>query len=55
MAPTAHLDEMIEKIDEALLTDGCASKGDVVVLVSGVPIGVKGRTNLLTLHRVGEP
>jgi len=54
MAPTAHLDEMIEKIDEALLMDGCASKGDVVVIISGAPIGVKGRTNLLTLHRVGE-
>lgn len=55
MAPTAHVDEMIQKIDEALLVDGCAAKGDVVVIVSGALVGVKGRTNLLTLHRVGEP
>ena len=55
MAPTAHVDEMIQKIDEALLVDGCARKGDVVVIVSGALVGVKGRTNLLTLHRVGEP
>jgi pyruvate kinase len=50
----AHVDQMLEKIDEALLTDGSAVKGDVVVIVSGAPIGVKSRINLLTLHRVGE-
>ncbi len=55
MAPTEHVDEMIQKIDDALLADGTAAKGDVLVIVSGAPIGVKGRTNLLTLHRVGEP
>ncbi len=55
MAPTADVDEMIQKIDEALLVDGCAAEGDVVVIVSGALVGVKGRTNLLTLHRVGEP
>ncbi len=55
MTPIGHVDEMIQKIDEALLADGTAAKGDVLVIVSGAPIGVKGRTNLLTLHRVGEP
>ncbi len=55
MAPIEHVDEMIQKIDEALLADGTAAKGDVLVIVSGAPIGTKGRTNLLTLHRVGEP
>ncbi len=55
MTPIEHVDEMIQKIDEALLADGTAAKGDVLIIVSGAPIGVKGRTNLLTLHRVGEP
>lgn len=55
MTPIEHVDEMIQKIDEALLADGTAARGDVLVIVSGAPIGVKGRTNLLTLHRVGEP
>jgi pyruvate kinase len=54
MAPTAHVDEMIQKIDEALLESGYVQKGDVVVIVSGAAIGVKGRTNILTLHRVSE-
>ncbi len=55
MTPIEHVDEMIQKIDDALLADGTAAKGDVLIIVSGAPIGVKGRTNLLTLHRVGEP
>jgi pyruvate kinase len=54
MTPTAHVDEMLVRIDEALLVCGCARKGDVVVIVSGAPIGIAGRTNLMTLHRVGE-
>jgi len=54
MAPTAHIDEMVQRIDEALLADGRVAHGDVVVIVSGATAGVKGRTNLLTLHRVGE-
>ena len=54
MTPIEHVDEMIQKIDEALLADGTAARGDVLVIVSGAPIGTKGRTNLMTLHRVGE-
>lgn len=53
MAPTQHVDEMIRTIDEAFLPDGTAAIGDVLVIVSGATIGIKGRTNLLTLHRVG--
>ncbi len=55
MAPTAHVDEVIQKIEEALLDRGYVEKGDVVVIVSGAAIGVRGRTNILTLHRVSEP
>jgi hypothetical protein len=29
--------------------------GDKVVFVAGVPIGRAGSTNLMKLHRVGEP
>jgi pyruvate kinase len=55
MAPTAHVDEMIRRVEEALLLDGAVVKGDVVVVVSGATADVKGRTNLLMLHRVGGP
>jgi pyruvate kinase len=47
-------DEMIDEIEAALLADGAVSAGDVVVIISGAPMWVRGTTNLLKLHRVGE-
>ena len=32
----------------------CTAEGDRVVFVAGQPIGVRGTTNLMKLHRVGE-
>jgi len=49
-----NTDEMIRRVEEALLTGGLARKGDAIVILSGAPIGVKGTTNLMKLHRVGE-
>ena len=47
-------DEMIEEVESALLADGTVREGDVVVIISGAPMGVRGTTNLLRLHRIGE-
>ena len=47
-------DEMIDEIEAALVADGIVHPGDVVVIISGAPMWVKGTTNLLKLHRVGE-
>lgn len=47
-------DEMIEEVEAALLGDGSARPGDVLVILSGAPMWVTGTTNLLKLHRVGE-
>ena len=47
-------DEMIEEVESALLADGTVREGDVVVIISGSPMGVRGTTNLLRLHRIGE-
>jgi pyruvate kinase len=35
-------------------TAGGAEDGDLVALTAGVPVGVRGRTNLLRLHILGE-
>ena len=29
-------------------------RGDVVIMIAGVPFGIQGQTNLLKVHRVGE-
>ncbi len=50
-----HTDEMIREVEGLLLADGTVRMGDIVAIVSGAPMWVRGTTNLLTLHRIGEP
>ena len=52
--PVRSFESMRRILDEALLKRELASKGDVVVVLSGAPIGVPGTTNLIKIHRVGE-
>ncbi len=48
-------EEMIRKVDTALVENAIARKGDIVVILSGFPIvGKKGKTDLMKIHRVGE-
>jgi len=47
-------DEMIEQVEATLLADGAVRPNDVIVIISGSPMWVRGTTNLLKLHRVGE-
>jgi pyruvate kinase len=47
-------DEMIAEVEATLLTDGSVRPTDVIVIISGSPMWVRGTTNLLKLHRVGE-
>ena len=47
-------DEMVEEVEASLLNDGSVRPGDVIVIISGAPMWVRGTTNLLKLHRVGE-
>jgi pyruvate kinase len=47
-------DKMLAQVDALLGDQGELDSGDSVVFVAGQPIGQKGTTNLLKLHRVGE-
>ncbi|MBS1825890.1 MAG: pyruvate kinase [Acidobacteria bacterium] len=47
-------DAMLAVVDEVLCGRRSLKPGDMVVFVAGQPIGRKGTTNLLKLHRVGE-
>jgi pyruvate kinase len=47
-------DEMIDEVEATLLSNGSVRPGDVIVIISGSPMWVRGTTNLLKLHRVGE-
>ena len=47
-----NTDEMIEMSEKTLKDLGIVKPGDVIVIVAGVPLGVKGNTNLMKLHRI---
>lgn len=48
------IDEMIQTIVRAAHDVGVVKRGDVIIIIAGVPFGVGGQTNLLKIHRVGE-
>lgn len=47
-----NTDEMIAMSETTLKGMGIVSEGDVLVIVAGVPLGVKGNTNMMKLNRV---
>ncbi len=49
------LEEMLESASRLLLERGWVEEGEEVVFVAGVPPGVARTTNVMKLHRIGEP
>ncbi len=47
-------DQQIALVEETLLQTGFGRKGDIVVITMGVPLGSRGSTNLLKVHRLGS-
>lgn len=45
---------MITEMDAALIGEGLARPGDVVVVIYGIPMGVPGNTNSVYVHRVAR-
>jgi pyruvate kinase len=50
----ATIDEMVAAIEANLLADRTVRYNDVLIIVAGAPLWVRGTVNLLKLHRVGE-
>ena len=53
--PVEHSDEMGGVVEERLLELGLVKKGDTMAVTAGTPLLVKGTTNMIRLHRVGDP
>lgn len=47
-------DGMIRQVDKSLLELGRYKRGDLVVVIAGIPPGTVGSTNLIHVHRIGE-
>ncbi len=50
-----HTTQMTDRVDEILLAEHRAARGDILVVVAGRPTGVAGNTNTLRVHVVGGP
>jgi pyruvate kinase len=49
----ATTEELIHWVDNQLQQDGLAAPGSVIVVVGGMPIADRARTNFIELHQVG--
>ncbi|GAB4272165.1 MAG: pyruvate kinase [Candidatus Rifleibacteriota bacterium] len=47
-----NTDEMITSSEKILVDKKLAEKGDIIVIVAGAPLGIKGGTNLLKIQKV---
>ena len=45
-------DQMLQGMEQQLVESGCAKPGDNIVFVAGQPVGLRGSTNMLKLHRI---
>ncbi|TEB11243.1 pyruvate kinase [Pelotomaculum propionicicum] len=51
---TKNTDEMMAEAIEASLNSGLIKGGDLVVFTAGIPVGIKGTTNLIRVHTVSD-
>ncbi len=49
-----HTDEMICRGEAALLNHGIAEWGDILVIVSGTRVGMRGGTNMMKIDKIGS-
>lgn len=47
-------DDMIVQADDAFTSSDEIQEGDCIVMTMGAPVALRGSTNLLKLHRIGE-
>ena len=53
--PIRSTDEMLAAASRAVLEHGVARAGELIVITAGVPVGTPGHTNLIKVHRLGDP
>jgi len=55
LPPVSDTDDMVTMVERTLLERGLVQRGDAVLITAGTPLMVAGTTNLIKLHRIGEP
>ena len=54
IAEESNTDDLFEHAVDAAVQNGLVHDGELVVLTAGVPLGISGTTNLMTVHVVGH-
>lgn len=49
------LKDMLQEAETRSLELGLLKRGDIVVMMAGIPIATAGSTNMIRIHRIGEP
>lgn len=47
-------EKLIEEIKNICITNGYVSKGDLVVIIAGMPLGKQGTTNMIRIESIGK-
>jgi pyruvate kinase len=55
VGPVGDTDDMVGVVEKKLLELNLARKGETLVITAGTPLMVAGTTNMIRLHRVGDP
>jgi pyruvate kinase len=50
--PLDNTDQMLHEMECMLVEGGQVKPGDNIVFVAGQPVGLRGSTNMLKLHRI---
>jgi pyruvate kinase len=51
--PLIHnAENLFRGVEKALKAEGVVARGDLILIVSGTPIGKKGSINLLKVHKI---
>jgi pyruvate kinase len=50
--PLDSTDKMLHDMEVTLMESGRVKPGESIVFVAGQPVGLRGSTNMLKLHRV---
>ncbi|MGH7589124.1 MAG: pyruvate kinase alpha/beta domain-containing protein, partial [Gemmatimonadota bacterium] len=48
------IDRLIANLERRLIEEELARRGEIIVIICGAPLDIRGRTNLMKIHRVGD-
>ena len=54
-AKMSGIKQMLQEAEQRSKETGLLKDGDLVVIMAGIPIATAGSTNMIRVHRIGDP